>query len=382
MLLKDVELYVFELGNETFDAIGEINQFTSLIWPDKFNGYATFELNAPITPENKALIKEGHVLWCGGDNAAVIEIIQVDTNDEGQKVYKAKGRTLELILTTRIIWGTYNCVDKISSTVMYEIVKNECINPSDSARRIPFLEVAADENLGKKISFQKTGGEVYEALTSISTDSELGFSILFRPRERKLIFKVTQGIDRTLGQEVELGSKLVMFSTDLEDILTSSYYSNSENIKTTALVAGEGEGSARTKVVAGNSSVSGFLRKEVYVDARDLQSEVQSESGTTSTLDPNVYNNMLNDRGNEKLSEHIKVETFEATMRVTGNVQYIYNVDYFKGDKIIIRDTDLGIQVVAVITEVSENYGNEYQLAVTFGYGPPTLIQKIKQQII
>ena len=178
MLLKSLDIFVYKLDNDgTFDSIGQINKFTSLIWPDKFNGYATFELNAPVTPENKSLIKKGNILWCGGDNACIIEIIQSEMNEEGQKTYKVKGRTLEALLTTRIIWDTYNCMSKNASTAMYELVNKHCANPSDSYRKIPFLECAEDEKIGKIISFQKTGGEVYDAIESIASDAELGFDI-------------------------------------------------------------------------------------------------------------------------------------------------------------------------------------------------------------
>lgn len=386
MLLKhngsNLELYVFKLDNNTFEMIGEINQFTSLIWPDKFNGYSSFELNAPITHENKNLIKEGNVLWCGRDNACIIEIVQSDINDDGQKTYKAKGRTLEMLLTTRIIWGTYRCLDKFSSTAMYEIVNEQCVNPSNSYRKIPFLECADDELFGKKVSFQKTGGEVYDALLNICSDAELGFAILFRPKEKKLIFKVLKGTDRTVGQIVSEGASLVIFSTDLEDIMKSSYYANSQDVKTTAYVVGEGEGADRVSVISGEGMVSGFLRKELYVDARDLQSEVQKSDGTVEALSQDEYNSILNDRGNEKLAECVRVESFEATMRTVGNNQYTYDKDYFKGDKVIIQDTDLGVQVAANITEITENYGQEYELIITYGYSYPTLLQKIKQQIL
>ncbi len=382
MLLKNIELYVFKMDNETFEMIGEINQYTSLMWPDKFNGFTSFELNAPITLENKALIKEGNVLWCGGDNAAVIEIIQSDTNEEGQKTYKVKGRTLEFLLTTRIIWGTYQCTNKLSSTAIYEIVNEHCINPSDAKRKIPFLELAEDEKFGKKISYQKTGGEVYESITNICSDSELGFCVLFRPKERKLIFKVLYGVERNGKSEVNKGSKLVIFSTDMEDILTSSYYTNSQDVKTTALVAGEGEDAGRKRIISGDNSLEGFLRKELYVDARDLQSEVSNEDGTFTTISDSEYEDMLDSRGSEKLSEHVKTETFDAKMRVIGDVQYTYNVDYFKGDKVIVRDMELGVQAIATVSEVSENYDDEYEFIITFGYSYPTLIQKIKQQIL
>lgn len=386
MLLRDLDIYVYKLDDEgTFDSIGVINEYTSLIWPDKFNGFATFELNAPVTEENSNLIKEDNIIWCGGNNACIIEIIESNTNDDGQKVFKAKGRTLEMFLTTRIIWGTYSCVNKYSSTAMYEIVNEQCVNPTDSYRKIPFLECAEDEQVGKVISFQRTGGEVYEAIEMIALDSDIGFDVLFRPKEKKLIFKVNEGIDRS---NLNDASKIVIFSTDLEDILRSSYYKNKQELKTLAYVAGEGEGSNRKHIISGNSATKGFSRREMYIDARDIRSEIQRtivdedgrEDTETVVITDDDYNDMLNDRGTAKLAEHIIVESFEATMRVIGDVQYKYGVDYSKGDTVIIQDTELGIQVVAKATEISENFDDEYELEITFGYSSPTLIQKIKRQ--
>lgn len=378
MLLKGVDIYVYKLDDDgTFDAIGTINKYTSLIWPNKFVGHTTFELNTPVTPENKELIKEGHVIWCGGDNAAFIEIIQSDTNEEGQKVYKVKGRTLEMVLMSRIIWGTYTCTNKYASTAMYEIVNKQCVNPTDEDRKIPFLECAEDEQLGKRIYFQKTGEEVYTALENIAIDANLGFDVLFRPREKKLVFKVNEGVDRSNL----FHSDAVVFSTDLEDILSSSYYTNNQDVKTIALVAGEGESAGRTIITSGDNTSRGLARRELYVDARDLQSEISNDDGTTTSINPSDYKSMLNDRGMEKLAECVKTESFEAKMRVIGNVQYTYGIDYHKGDKVLVQDTDLGIQVVATISEASENYDDEYELVITFGYSYPTLIEKIKRQI-
>lgn len=383
MSLKNAEINVFKLDNNgTFDALGQVNKFTSLMWPDKYNGYTFFELNVPVTQENKNLIKKGNIIWCGGDNAAVIEIIKSDSDENGQKTYNVKGRTLEMLLTTRIIWGTYTCVKKASSTAMYEIVEKQCINPINSNRKIPFLECAEDEELGKVISFQKTGGEVYEALESIATESDLGFSVLFRPKEKKLIFKVIEGVDRSVLPQLGDASNLVIFSTDLEDILLSSYYTNDQDVKTLAYVAGEGSGAERKHIVSGDNDSVGFERKEVYVDARDLQSEVQDTEGNTTTIDEDDYIDLLNDRGEEKLAEHKTVETFEAKIRVTGDVQYKYGTHYNKGDKVVVQDTDLGVQIIARITEASENYDEEYELILTFGYELPTLIQKVKRQML
>ena len=377
MQIRDIEVYVFQLDNDTFEAIGQVNEFTSLIWPDKFNGYATFELNAPANEENNMLIKKGNVVWCGGDNAAVIEIIQADTTDDGQKVYKVKGRTLEKILTTRIIWGTYFCTNKPASTVMYEVVDANCVNPSMADRKIPFLECAPDLVLGKNVTLQRTGGEVYDLIEGVASDASLGFRVLFKPSEKRLIFEVLQGVDRTTTAD----ANLVVFSTDLEDILASSYYTNDQDVKTVAFVAGEGDGSDRVNEVTGLLGSSGFSRRELYVDARDLQSEIYNDDGAATQISQDDYKAMLRDRGSEKLSECVVIESFEAKMRVTGDIQYAYGVDYFKGDKVIIQDTDLGVQIIATVAESTESFDDKYSLDITFGFSYPTLIQKIKRQI-
>ena len=378
LLEKQIQILVFKVDDNTFDNIGEVNQYNSLIWPDKFNGYASFELWAPITDENSEYFKKGNILWCGGNNAAVVEIVKSTIDDNGTKTFNVKGRTLEMLLTTRIIWGTYNASNKYASTVMYEVVNQNCVNPTNVNRKIPYLECAEDKHIGDKISIQRTGGEVYATLNTIAASSDIGFNVLFRPKEKKLIFEVVAGVDRTIEQ-----SKVdpVEFSTDLEDILSSSYYTNSQDEKNVALVQGEGDGASRVSQISGNNGLKGFNRKELYVDARDVQSETVSESGTTISLTPDEYKAALINRGNDKLSECNITETFEAQIRVFGDVQYEFGKDYQKGDKVTVRDRQLNVVVSARITEVEEDFDDEYALVLTFGYSYPTIMQKVKRQI-
>jgi len=378
LLEKQIQIFVFKVDDNTFENIGEVNQYNSLIWADKFNGYASFELWAPITDENSEYFKKGNILWCGGDNAAVIEIVKSTIDDKGIKTFNVKGRTLEMILTTRIIWGTYNASNKYASTIMYEIVNQNCVNPTNISRKIPYLECAEDKQLGGKMSIQKTGGEVYDALTTIASNKDLGFNVLFRPKEKKLIFEVIAGVDRTIEQsEVDP----VEFSTDLEDILSSSYYTNSQDEKNVAFIQGEGDGASRVSQVSGNNELEGFNRKELYVDARDIQSESANEDGATTTLTPTEYDAALVNRGDDKLVECKTTETFEAQIRVFGDVQYEFGKDYQKGDKVTVRDRQLNVVASARITEVEEDFDDEYALVLTFGYSYPTIMQKVKQQI-
>ena len=378
LLEKQIQILVFEVNDTTFDSIGEVNQYESLIWPDKFHGFGTFELWAPTTDENSRYFKKGNILWCGGDNAAVVEIVKSEIDEIGTKTYNVKGRTLEMLLTTRIIWGTYNAVNKDASTAMYEIVNQNCINPSNANRKIPYLKLAEDLKFGGKITYQKTGGEVYDSLSTIASTYDLGFNVLFKPKTKELIFEVVEGVDRTVEQST---NDPVEFSTELEDLLSSSYYTNDQDVKNVAFVQGEGSGSLRKSVTSGEADSKGFGRRELYVDARDLQSTSVDENGEEQNLSPTEYTQVLTQRGDDKLSECKTTETFEAQIRVFGDVQYEFGVDYKKGDKVTVRDEQLNVVVSARITEVQEEFDDEYALVLTFGYSYPTIMQKVKQQI-
>lgn len=376
-LNKEIAITVFQIDDEVFEPIGDISQYTCLIWPDKYIGYTSFTLWAPITEDNEEFIKCGNIIWCGGENAAIIETIKSVVNSDGEKTYDVRGRTLEKYLADRIVWGTYVGSGK-TSTLMYSMVNANAVNPTDLKRKIPWLECAEDDEVGKDVNkYQKTGGTLYDALEGLANDSDIGFSVLFEPREQKLIFKVIAGKDLT--QDNNEDNEPVIFSTELEDILSSSYYINSQDEKTIAFVQGEGEGSERKSTVVGDNTLEGFKRKELYVDARDLQSIVTNDNGTETQLTNAEYIGTLAQRGDEKLSEYVIVETFESQLRQFGDVQYEFGVDYKKGDKVTVIDERLGIMVSARITMVEEQFDEEYNLVLTIGYSSPTILKKVKR---
>lgn len=312
------------------------------------------------------LIKEGYVVWAGDDTAGVIEIIRSDTNEEGKSYFEVKGRTLEVLLTTRIIWGTYTTKNKYPSQIIHDIVDKTCINPTDIKRKIPWLESSVVPSYGQlKNTFQKTGGEVYDVSLDIANEDEIGFSISFDARNSKLIFKTSLGVDRTIDQNI---NEQVVLSTELNDILQSSYYINIQNEKHIALVLGEGEGVDRKLAWTGDDSLSGFLRKEMFIDARDLQSSYLDADGNTITLTPTEYTQAMVQRGDEKLSEQNIIQTFEVELNVLDSNVHKFGVDYFVGDKITIHDSKLGVIVNANITSAEEILTDKYSLTLVIGY--------------
>lgn len=380
LLDKKIEITIFQMDDTSFEPIGQLDEYTSLMWPDVFLGKAMFQLWAPITDSNAEKLKVDRVIWCGGENAAIIKIVKENINGEGDKEFNVKGWTLEILLADKIVSGLYNKNGKsFTSTIMYDIVNKFAINPSDPKNKIPYLVNAADKYFGKELNgYQKTGGSLYDALYDNASTADIGFSVLFDPRGKRLVFEVRSGIDRTQEQTE---NEPVVFSTELEDVLSSSYYLNVEDVKNVAMVQGEERNGQRVTVFVGDINASGMARKVLYVDARDLQSEVYDDDGGSHTLSDEQYRSLLVQRGEEKLAEHQKTETFEAQIRQFGDIQYEFGVDYQKGDKVTVIDEQLGLSVSARITSVEEDFDDEYALMLTFGYSYPTLLQRAKRRM-
>lgn len=372
------EFIVFAITNSEFTAIGSITEYTEAIWPDRYNKYDSFEIHAPITAKNTELFQKNNVIWNRGKNAAIIEIITCELKDTGERQYTIKGRTLEAILDSRIVWDVYNCTNKYTSTIMYDLVNENCVNPSNKVRKIPYLYCAEDAYLGKQISYQESDSTVYEALVDLSQEAEIGFTIDFIPSEKRLVFRVYQGND--LSNIYGTNGSTVVLSTNMEDILSSEYYLSVQAEKNVALVKGEGSGVDRKRISVGETSLSGWNRRELHVDAKDLQSTIQQEDGSEKTLTETEYLSNLSTRGLNELAKHLEVQTFEADIR-TINGQYEFGIDYNKGDKILIQDPMLGIQLATRITGVTYSHGKEDTVALTFGYPQLSLIQRLKQSL-
>lgn len=379
MGLKDIhsmKLSVFELDNTTFNLIGEVNNFTSAQWTKRYNSYGEFELNAPMTNENKELLRIGHVLWLGEADAMIITIVNYDLSSEGERTITVKGRSLEFLLDKRCVWERTTFNNQYVSTIMIALVNKAMVAPTDTKRIMPYIGLEADPGLGGRISKQKTGGSLYEGVQEIAESAGLGFRMNFNPEEQTITFEVYEGKDRTISQTTNL---VVEFSTEVEDLLSSAYYKNTQDYKNVAWVWGEGEGTARKRLEYGETTLTGFERDELYVDAKDIQSE-ESEEGTATTTEEEYYE-LLKQRAKEKFEEQAVEETFEASLRMFGELHNKLDEDYFLGDVVTITDRISGVQINARITAITYNLSNDFSTELTFGYGYPTLLEAVKRML-
>lgn len=118
-------------------------------------------------------------------------------------------------------------------------------------------------------------------------------------------------------------------------------------------------------------------RRELYIDARDLQ----SDSDPDNPMTPEEYTAALTTRGREKLAEHQLVQSFAAAVRERG-ATYALGEDYQLGDTITVIDETLGVTVDAVVQGVTRSVGrNGETMELTLGYGQPTAYDILKRKV-
>lgn len=124
------------------------------------------------------------------------------------------------------------------------------------------------------------------------------------------------------------------------------------------------------------STPTGLSRRELFIDARDLQSDADPDNHLTQEK----YTALLVNRGTQKLAENHLICSFAADVR-TYNPTYSYGNDYELGDTITVADERLGITVDAVVTGTERAVSKKGEtLTLSFGYGQPTAYDILRRK--
>lgn len=93
------------------------------------------------------------------------------------------------------------------------------------------------------------------------------------------------------------------------------------------------------------------------------------------------YEAQLQERGTSELIKRALVEGFEFTLNSTNPSSFVFGTDYLLGDRITVKDTELGIQVSTDVTEAKETWDNTgYGLVLSLGTTAPTITQLIRRK--
>lgn len=397
-------LWIF---NENLRRVGSLRKYEMAQWSNKFRDIGTFSINARYVDENLFLLDKTKtyyiLLYMSSDETKSEQwntlhnvfgkIEKVSKEDDEDTDYpstiKIEGRLMPFLFSKRVIANTFDYKNMELITYIRDLI-TKCFE-KNTERYVDMNISCQKDNKVYDATFitkQITGGQLWEEMSDYFEQYKLG--IVIAPKINKTFelssvygehlsglsnvagFEVLikTGVDRTRGN----GLNTVIFSKSLSNIKRASYSYNSESDMNVAYIAGEGEGTERKWYEIQKDSEnkkSAWNREELWIDARDIQSEGEDDT----TLTDEEYDKLIEQRAYEKFQENAIMDEYSATVN-EHNQRYVYMRDYDLGDWVTIKDRNLGIEIDAQIVEVTTTLQNNETINdITFEYGKANKIE-------
>lgn len=341
--------------NKDFKFLGDIEDYISFYFIRSFFQAKEFQLIVPI--RYSYLLIEGNYIYLSKYKSMIIEEIEI--NEEDSQII-VKGRDIKSILERRVtippIGSAYDEVKGSAEEVIKHYIKNNCITPVDESRKILNLIIAPNKGRGGNIKWQSRYKNLTSEVESIARGAGIGWFIYIDQKEKKFIFDVEIGINRSESQDE---NSRVVFSSNFDNISKAVHKSGSLSYKNIGYVGGQGEGIEREIVEVRKSNSSGLERREIFIDARDI-----SESGN------------LEDRGLTKLSEYDYVVNTESTV-LNNNLEY--ERDWNIGDLVTVKSNFSKNNLR--VTEVREIYEGKLTVEIVVGTVEGNVLERINNNI-
>src|SRR6185312_766342 len=229
-----------------FELIGEITGYESLQITRSWHGIGNVELrvNRYIDKANELL--KGRIIFPHNqlNKAYVIRHREIELNENGKATENWIITALPLKswlgqrLTLPPAHTSNDNKQGNAETVMKHYVTNNVINPVKPERKIPGIVLSSNTNLGPTVSWQSRYKNLLEELTNISLESGMGWNVELDFKNKQYIFKVLQGRDLTVDQNV---LPPAIFSPEFNTVGQLSYVESELDYRNYAIVAGQGE---------------------------------------------------------------------------------------------------------------------------------------------
>lgn len=317
-----------------------------------------FEIYCRSTPNSRRLLVKDNLVTLPSsaneteDNVWIINKIEKTNDSTGGRFLVATGKEAKTLVDRRIIHCTtvLNAGKSLVTEVRDKLFEPNAISPKDEKRKLDgFVFGASTVDTTITETTQVTWDNLYEYTETLYIQYVCAAKLRIDKTAGKLIYTIYKGEDK---------SGRVVFSQANENLLSSDYIADYTNFKTSVFVGGEDpseeggvaledeelkidvSGSTLRTVYELPSVETGYDRREVFIDARDLQREYEDENGDKQTMSEEEYEAALKQRGLEKKAdEHSAEVTFTGDIDQTSQ-RYKFGRDYGLGDIVTNRDED------------------------------------------
>lgn len=367
-----MELNIFHM--DTFERLGIIDEFQLLEITTNYKKHSELELLVSATEENIDYFianNDDIFLTVGIGKVRGYLIESVKYTDEKKTTLEVYCKSLSSMLGWRQIDVQQTYRGNVEQ-VIRSFVNANAVTPTNINRKIDNLILGNLSGITETTEESYSNKELGESLWEICLKFDIAYEIFADITNKMFEFVVWKGTDRSTNQTIR---DAVIFSKEFDNVLSQNYTDDKSDYRNTVIIAGEGDGVARTYLVVGNEN-KGRKRREMFVDARDLQS---SESDQTK-MSQTAYEALLIERAKNKQVEYERVQSFETD--IVYDSQFTFGSDYFMGDLITIRNDEISVALHTRIVTAKEKYSKKgYELSTEFGSNVPTLLTKIKKAV-
>lgn len=316
-------LYVYD---SDFNQIALIDQYSSLIWTDRYDECGEFELVIPYQSSFLDIFCLGY--YCKVDQSmhwAVIEKVEMKKEDEDAPEMIVSGRSIESILERRVVIEKVEFEDASLQDSVQSLLATNIISPSDDSRKVEGFKMKTSTDTAitnLKLTDSYDGDNLLSIISGICQENSIGF-IIGVEEDFTLYFQLYVGSDRS-GSNINNG--IVCFSPEYDNLLNSSYYISTEIYHNTMFVS-----ISENNYIAVSKSAKGFARgldrREIQIDVNDLK-ENQSSS---------LSDAMIVKKARKLFDSDYKImQSIEGD--IVPNINYQYKEDYFTGDIVKMKD--------------------------------------------
>jgi hypothetical protein len=324
-------IYVLD---SSFLPVVAIDLYGSFVWTRNYYSAGNFKLVLDYqTNVMKHLVNNNFVLAPDGQ-VFLIEAVdrKIDYSNSLVATVEVTGKCIKGFFSAR------NCLPPAglahdeqigvsAETALKNIVNNNVGVNADVKRKLSSFFVAPDQQRGLNVSIQARYQPLSKVCEDIAKAGAIGYEVTYTSSGLVLDIISTEDVTGNMAFQVEL-----------DTAKTQRWLSSNSLLKNYALVAGKGDGVARiiVPVYAGTTEPENWLRRELFVDARDIDNT-----------------RAMATRGLAGLSETALADTFEVTINNDGGFKYPDNWNL--GYLVTVRNKEWNLEKAARVISVTQN---------------------------
>lgn len=355
------QIKLYKYDNSVFILIAIIDDYQQISFEHSLYSAGTFTVTINYNIPNARLFRRGLFVQFGDNPHDFGEILtmrnSIGPDGKGSENLNITGYDARYLFKRRII-RNLNANDMWAMTAKGEIclrslVRSECGDGAEAKRRLPISNAIPEpaNAKGGVYSVSESYTNLYDALCTIATQSEIGWAVTFE--NGALTLEVFEG--RNLNDSV-------FFSTDFESLANGEYTDTAESFANVLYIGGKGEGSEQDMYEGsvtgeGGNEPTALDRFEAYDSQSSMTTEEEYEAEAGAMLSQYSQNVTVSGAGLVKCP-------------------FVFRESYDVGDVITLRFSDK--TAVTQILSVTEQWSNgSYTLSFSFGKPQNNLAQQI-----